>query len=57
MIPNHKHTSDETDIWLKGDFIYINGEDGRAAELSGQVLISSCCRTCPAFEIRRKTWD
>ena len=40
VIPNHNHTSDETYIWLKGDFTYINGGDGRAAEMSGQGLIS-----------------
>ena len=40
VLPNHNHTSDETYIWLKGDFTYINGEDGRAAEMSGQALIS-----------------
>ncbi len=40
LLPNHNHTSDETYIWLKGDFIYINGEDGRAAKMSGQSFIS-----------------
>ena len=40
LIPNHNHTSDETYIWLKGDFSYINGEDGRSAEMSEQALIS-----------------
>ena len=40
VIPNHNHTSDETYIWLKGDFSYINGEDGQAAEMSGQGFIS-----------------
>jgi quercetin dioxygenase-like cupin family protein len=40
VIPNHNHTSDETYIWLKGEFTYINGGDGRSAEMSGQGLIS-----------------
>ncbi len=40
LIPNHNHTSAETYIWLKGDFTYINGEDGRAAKMSGQSFIS-----------------
>ena len=40
IIPNHNHTSDETYIWLKGNFTYINGQDGRAAEMSGQGFIS-----------------
>ncbi len=40
LIPNHNHTSDETYIWLKGDFTYINSEDGRAAKMSGQSFIS-----------------
>ncbi len=40
VIPNHNHTSDETYIWLKGKYTYINGEDGRAARMSGQGFIS-----------------
>ena len=40
VIPNHNHTSDETYIWIMGNFTYINGDDGQAAEMSGQVLIS-----------------
>ncbi len=40
LIPNHNHTSAETYIWLKGDFTYINGADGQAAEMSGQSFIS-----------------
>ncbi len=40
VIPNHNHTSDETYIWLKGKYTYINGEDGRAANMSGQGFIS-----------------
>ncbi len=40
LIPNHNHTSAETYIWLKGDFTYINGTDGQAAEMSGQSFIS-----------------
>lgn len=40
VVPNHNHTSDETYIWLKGKYTYINGEDGRAANMSGQGFIS-----------------
>ena len=40
LIPNHNHTSAETYIWLKGDFTYINGEDGQSAKMSGQSFIS-----------------
>ncbi len=39
-IPNHNHTSDETYIWLRGKFTYINGEDGRSAKMSEQGFIS-----------------
>jgi hypothetical protein len=40
VIPNHNHTSDETYIWLRGKFTCINGQDGRAAEMGEQSLIS-----------------
>ncbi len=40
LLPNHNHTSDETYIWLKGDFTYINGTDGQSAKMSGQSFIS-----------------
>ena len=40
LIPNHNHTSDETYLWLQGEFTYINGNDGRAAAMSGQGFIS-----------------
>jgi len=40
LIPNHNHTSDETYIWLSGEFTYINGADGRAAAMSEQGFIS-----------------
>ncbi len=40
LIPNHNHTSDETYIWLSGEFTYVNGADGQAAEMSGQAFIS-----------------
>ena len=40
LIPNHNHTSAETYVWLQGDFTYVNGADGRSAELSGQTFIS-----------------
>ncbi len=40
LLPNHNHTSAETYLWLKGEFTYINGEDGRAAKMSGQSFIS-----------------
>ena len=33
LIPSHNHTSDETIVWLKGQFTYINGEDGRAIDV------------------------
>ena len=37
--PNHSHTSDETYIWLKGDFTYI-AENGATVELSHHSYIS-----------------
>jgi quercetin dioxygenase-like cupin family protein len=37
--PTHSHTSDETYIWIKGDFTYV-AEDGTAMDLSGQTFIS-----------------
>ena len=40
LLPNHNHTRDETYIWLKGDFTYINGTDGQSAKMSGQSFIS-----------------
>jgi quercetin dioxygenase-like cupin family protein len=40
LIPNHNHTSDETYIFLRGDFTYINGGDGQSAKMSGQSFIS-----------------
>ncbi len=38
-VPNHNHTSDETYVWLQGDFTYI-AADGTATDLSGQTFIS-----------------
>jgi len=38
-VPNHTHTSDETYVWIKGDFTYI-AADGTAKEMSGQSFIS-----------------
>ena len=40
IFSNHNHTSAETYVWLKGDFTYINGEDGQSAPMSGQTFIS-----------------
>lgn len=37
--PTHSHTSDETYLWIKGDFTYV-AEDGTAVNLSGQTFIS-----------------
>jgi quercetin dioxygenase-like cupin family protein len=39
-IPNHNHTSAETYLWIRGEFTYINGKDGRSAKMSGQGFIS-----------------
>jgi quercetin dioxygenase-like cupin family protein len=39
-VPNHNHTSDETIIWLKGPFTYVNGVDGKSKEMSGQAFAS-----------------
>lgn len=38
-VPNHSHTSDETYVWIKGEFTYI-AADGTAKEMSGQSFIS-----------------
>lgn len=37
--PTHSHTSDETYLWIKGDFTYV-AENGTAVDLSGQTFIS-----------------
>jgi hypothetical protein len=37
--PLHSHTSDETYLWLTGDFTYV-AEDGTAVDLGGQTFIS-----------------
>jgi len=40
QVPSHNHTSNETIIWLKGAFTYINGVDGKAVKMSGQAFAS-----------------
>ena len=47
QVPNHNHTSDETIIWLKGEFTYINGVDGKAKKMSGQAFASLPGNTTP----------
>jgi quercetin dioxygenase-like cupin family protein len=37
-LPNHSHTSDETYVWLKGPFRYVN-RDGRSAKFGAQTFI------------------
>jgi len=39
VFPNHSHTSDETYVWIKGPFTYVN-QEGRSAKLSGQTFIA-----------------
>jgi hypothetical protein len=36
---NHSHTSDEVDVWFKGNFTYI-AADGTTTSLNGQPYIS-----------------
>jgi quercetin dioxygenase-like cupin family protein len=37
--PNHSHTSDETYVWIQGDFTYI-AADGTTTPLSGHTYVS-----------------
>jgi hypothetical protein len=38
-VPMHTHTSDETYVWIRGDFIY-ESENGASRPMSGQTFIS-----------------
>ena len=39
IVPNHSHTSDETYVWLKGDFTYV-AADGTRQKIASPAFIS-----------------
>ena len=39
VVPNHSHTSDETYVWLKGDFTYV-AADGTRQKIASPAFIS-----------------
>ena len=49
IVPNHSHTSDETYVWLKGDFTYV-AADGTRQKISSPAFISLPGNTPHALE-------
>lgn len=49
VVPNHSHTSDETYVWLKGDFTYI-AADGTRQKIASPAFISLPGNTPHALE-------
>lgn len=49
VVPNHSHTSDETYVWLKGDFTYV-AADGTRRQISAPAFISLPGNTPHALE-------
>jgi hypothetical protein len=49
VVPNHSHTSDETYVWLKGDFTYI-AADGTRQKIASPAFISLPGSTPHALE-------
>jgi quercetin dioxygenase-like cupin family protein len=49
VVPNHSHTSDETYVWLKGDFTYI-AADGTRQRMASPAFISLPGNTPHALE-------
>ncbi len=49
LVPNHSHTSDETYVWLKGDFTYV-AADGTRQKISSPAFISLPGNTPHALE-------
>ena len=49
VVPNHSHLSDETYVWLKGDFTYV-AADGSRQKISSPAFISLPGNTPHALE-------
>ena len=49
VVPNHSHTSDETYVWLKGDFTYV-AVDGARQKIASPAFISLPGNTPHALE-------
>ena len=49
LVPNHSHLSDETYVWLKGDFTYV-AADGTRQKISSPAFISMPGTTPHALE-------
>jgi quercetin dioxygenase-like cupin family protein len=49
VVPNHSHTSDETYVWLKGDFTYV-AADGTRQKITSPAFISLPGNTPHALE-------
>ena len=49
VVPNHSHISDETYVWLKGDFTYV-AADGTRQKISSPAFISLPGNTPHALE-------
>jgi hypothetical protein len=49
VVPNHSHTSDETYVWLKGDFTYV-AADGSRQKIVSPAFISLPGNTPHALE-------
>ena len=49
VVPNHSHTSDETYVWLKGDFTYV-AADGTRQKIASPAFISLPGNTPHALE-------
>jgi quercetin dioxygenase-like cupin family protein len=49
VVPNHSHASDETYVWLKGDFTYVTA-DGIRQKMSSPTFISLPGNTPHALE-------
>jgi quercetin dioxygenase-like cupin family protein len=49
VVPNHSHASDETYVWLKGDFTYI-AADGTRQKMASPAFISLPGNTPHALE-------
>jgi quercetin dioxygenase-like cupin family protein len=49
VVPNHSHASDETYVWLKGDFTYM-AADGTRQKITSPAFISLPANTPHALE-------
>jgi hypothetical protein len=49
VVPNHSHLSDETYVWIKGDFVYVTA-DGTRQKIASPAFISLPGNTPHALE-------